>query len=135
MPRAARRGEADRAIGLKLKLARQAAGVTQTRLGEALGVSFQQVQKYEKGLNRLSVATLDRVCGLLKVPHTYFLSSSLDDTALARLGYAQFSDRMLREASDLVQAFSRIADPEVRRSFLVLAATLGGLDRDGSQAP
>ena len=133
MPRAATRAEADRAIGLKIKLARQAAGITQTMLGEALGVSFQQVQKYEKGSNRLSVATLDRVCGLLKVPHSYFLTSDLDDAALARLGYSQFSDRMLREASDLVQAFSRIADPDVRRSVLVLTTKLGGVDRDGTQ--
>lgn len=130
VPRATTRGDADRAIGLKLRLARQTAGLTQAQLGKALDVSCQQVQKYENASNRLSATTLDRACELLKVPHSYFLSRSLEEATLERLGFPNFNDHMLRQAADLVQAFSRIADPEVRRSVLVLVNKLGVIDGD-----
>jgi DNA-binding XRE family transcriptional regulator len=62
----------DRHVGSRLRLRRQTLGITQTKLGEALGVSFQQVQKYEKGTNRLSASGLQQAAHLLQVPVKYF---------------------------------------------------------------
>ena len=69
-----RRGanKVDRHIGLRLRSRRLALQMTQTELAVALGVTFQQVQKYEKGSNRISASTLKELAGTLKVPLAYF---------------------------------------------------------------
>ena len=69
-----RRGanKVDRHIGLRLRSRRLALQMTQTDLADALGVTFQQVQKYEKGSNRISASTLKEMAETLKVPVAYF---------------------------------------------------------------
>jgi transcriptional regulator with XRE-family HTH domain len=62
----------DRHIGLRLRSRRLALKMTQTDLADALGVTFQQVQKYEKGSNRISASTLNEMAETLKVPVAYF---------------------------------------------------------------
>lgn len=57
--------EIDQAIGARLRLMRDARGVTQSELGDAIGVTFQQIQKYEKGTNRVSISTLKMMCKVL----------------------------------------------------------------------
>ena len=66
--------EIDRLIGVRLKERRTELGMTQKHLGESLGMSFQQIQKYETGRNSIAVATLLEACTILDVPVTYFLS-------------------------------------------------------------
>ena len=58
----------DRVIGRRIRAAREAAGLGQVALGEAVGVTFQQVQKYENGKNRVTAARLFEICRVLKVP-------------------------------------------------------------------
>lgn len=68
--------EIDCLIGMRLKDRRIELGMTQKHLGEALGMSFQQIQKYETGRNSIAVATLLEASTILDVPVTYFLSDS-----------------------------------------------------------
>ncbi|TWB34340.1 helix-turn-helix domain-containing protein [Nitrospirillum pindoramense] len=63
----------DRDVGARLCLRRRSLGMSQAELGAAIGVTFQQVQKYEKGINRMAVSTLYEVAKALGVPITYFL--------------------------------------------------------------
>ncbi|MCJ2058965.1 helix-turn-helix domain-containing protein, partial [Methylobacterium sp. J-048] len=72
--------EADREIGSRIAAVRAAQGLSQTALGHAIGVSFQQVQKYEKGRNRIGASRLQRIADQLKVPvETFFASSQGND--------------------------------------------------------
>jgi transcriptional regulator with XRE-family HTH domain len=64
----------DRAIGLKVRTARGELQMSQDKLGQALGLTFQQVQKYEKGTNRISTSTLLRIAVILQKPMTYFIA-------------------------------------------------------------
>ena len=68
-------------VGRRVRLARKAAGLSQTEVGAALGISFQQIQKYEKGANRISAARLLRLAALLNVPVTFFYEQLPDDLA------------------------------------------------------
>jgi len=108
-------------VGINIRQARNAVGVSQSDLAKALGMTFQQVQKYEKGTNRVSVATLVRTARTLGV------SAS---TLLPPDGPAIHSPAMLntlsatRGADILVEAFSRIPNAKTRRIVLDLVATL-----------
>src|SRR5437868_3665432 len=67
-----RRDPEDLEIGQKIRALRVAKGVSQTTLGEALGVTFQQVQKYERGSNRVSAGRLQKIAHMLETPVTFF---------------------------------------------------------------
>ena len=87
--------EADRSIGGRVARLRIAQGLSQTALGDAIGVSFQQVQKYEKGCNRLSAGRLQIIADLLKVPvETFF-----DDPQVMQLvtAFTSITDNSTRE--------------------------------------
>jgi transcriptional regulator with XRE-family HTH domain len=120
-----------RHVGDRLRLARKALRISQEGLAEQLGVTFQQVQKYEKGVNRISATRLHHAAAVLKVPVSYFFpeadataeqpageSSSLPQTVLECLD--------TREGMELILAFSRIADPKVRRHVLELVSSVAG---------
>ncbi|MDR3078532.1 MAG: helix-turn-helix transcriptional regulator [Rickettsiales bacterium] len=74
----------DKRIGSKLKARRNYLGITQSSLGSMLGVTFQQVQKYEKGINKISVSRLKELSRILRVSVEYFLSDS--DAIIEALG-------------------------------------------------
>jgi transcriptional regulator with XRE-family HTH domain len=65
-------GPADAKLGEKIRIRRTAAGMSQSELGEALGVSFQQIQKYEKGANRVSAVRLEQIATALNESISYF---------------------------------------------------------------
>jgi transcriptional regulator with XRE-family HTH domain len=107
--------EADRTIGGRVAALRVARGLSQTALGEAVGVSFQQVQKYEKGCNRISAGRLRTIADLLKVPvETFFDDREMNgsDGGNARTFY---DDPQVKQ---LVTAFTSIADEITRESVL-----------------
>ena len=105
--------EATRRIGLRVKAARMRAGVSQEKLGAALGVTFQQVQKYENGRNRIAVTTLQAMAAYLGVPAAELLDDPASDVPLA-------ATVPTAESLRLLQGFSRIADPAVRRRLVAL---------------
>ena len=62
----------DEYVGLKLKIKRSAMGITQNELGDMIGITFQQIQKYEKGANRIGAGRLFEFATILNVPISYF---------------------------------------------------------------
>ncbi len=117
--------EIDIEIGKRVRQARVAAGLSQTQLGVQLGVSFQQVQKYEKGVNRIGGGRLYRIARVLGVKVTYFFDDvdHLLDPETAPAGTIEvgaISDRTLRAA----RALADIPDENVKKRMLQLIAVL-----------
>jgi transcriptional regulator with XRE-family HTH domain len=104
----------DIALGGAVRDLRKRKKLSQTELGEALGVSFQQIQKYERGTNRISFSALTKIAGALGCSAAYLVA--LVDGDEAAEGGPQS-----REATELVHLFSRIRSPELRQAVLNLA--------------
>ena len=108
-------------VGQRIRARRMAKGMSQTELGEMLGVTFQQVQKYEKGVNRVGAGRLVRIAEALGVPVSFFFGATdlgSDDTR-AILGFLDtaYSLRLLR-------AFSRIPHADVQRAVVDLVESI-----------
>ena len=126
-----RTGPVDHLVGARIRLRRQTIGMTQTELAEQIGVTFQQVQKYELGTNRVGASRLAAIAGALRVPVAFFFEElkPAEDVEMGR--DALMSALRDRSTVELVKAFAAISDPSVRRSILELARSAGG----GSEAP
>ena len=118
-------------VGSRVRLRRRLLGMSQTDLGKALGLTFQQVQKYERGANRISASRLYQLSQILGVPVSYFFDDMppLDESTTSELrgGVKEPSapDLMAkREALGLVRAFSNISDPKVRDALKRTAIAL-----------
>ncbi|MCJ2087248.1 helix-turn-helix domain-containing protein [Methylobacterium sp. E-005] len=107
--------EADRTIGGRVAALRAAQGLSQTALGEAIGVSFQQVQKYEKGCNRISAGRLQTIADLLKVPVEAFFDDRSNDGADGGDVRTFYDDPQVMQ---LVTAFTSITDDSTREGIL-----------------
>ena len=103
-------------VGSRIRLRRTLLGMSQERLGEALGLTFQQVQKYETGVNRVSASRLFDLSRVLDVPIGFFFDD-VPDVVLSR-----------RETVELVGAYYRILDPAVRQRVLDLIKSLGSVE-------
>lgn len=120
-------------VGQQLRRQRTLLGMSQERLGSLLGVTYQQIQKYERGINRVGSSRLQELARILNVPVSYFFPAEASGglaesaTGFAAEGEGDESgpspvDR--RETLELVRAFNRIGDPLVRRRMLDLARAL-----------
>ena len=121
-------------VGARIKVRRTVLGFSQERLASAIGVTFQQVQKYERAANRIGASRLYLLARVLDVPVSFFYTD--DDPALAR-GFDEspaeaFDADPLRrsETVELVNAFYDITDPELRRRFFELARSLASARRE-----
>jgi transcriptional regulator with XRE-family HTH domain len=120
----------DARVGHRVRLRRMLMGMSQERLGELLGLTFQQVQKYEKGVNRIGAGRLFEIAGILGVPIGFFYEDA--EAALNRTpGFAEDDDSgsvmefiASGEGLQLTLAFMRIKDPKVRRRILDLVREL-----------
>jgi transcriptional regulator with XRE-family HTH domain len=105
-------------VGRRIILRRQQLGISQTKLSEALGVSFQQVQKYEKGVNRIAAGRLAQIARILKVPVTWFFEEpplqSFDAKTRAEMDSIE-TFIASPEAKTLARIFSSISDRRTRR--------------------
>jgi transcriptional regulator with XRE-family HTH domain len=129
-------------VGTRVRLRRTLLGMSQEKLGEALGLTFQQIQKYERGVNRIGASRLFDLARVLDVPIGFFfddMSAELGGNAATRgrsasLGFAEgqegFEDDTLhrRETLELVRAYYRITDPTVRKRVFDLIKTLSPTD-------
>jgi transcriptional regulator with XRE-family HTH domain len=108
-------GKPDIEMGKKIRLRRVEQRISQSDLGEKLGVSFQQVQKYEKGVNRVGAARLQQIATALDVPVTFFYDSDNKSREVESLLFldSAFSLRLLR-------AYSRIKSQTVQRQMVSL---------------
>ena len=129
-------------VGKRLRLRRTLLGMSQEKLGELLGLTFQQVQKYERGANRIGSSRLFELGQILDVPVSFFFDD-LPESAGPVGGYTipglgeeraafEHADEALpldkRETLELVRAYYRIADPAVRKRLFELAKALANLD-------
>jgi transcriptional regulator with XRE-family HTH domain len=119
----------DAQVGNRVRLRRMLIGMSQEKLGEALGLTFQQVQKYEKGVNRIGAGRLFDVARILGVPITYFY----EDVALERgaPGFAEDNGSppvieflSSPDGLQLSLAFMRIKEPNVRKRVIDLVKSL-----------
>ena len=118
----------DAHVGHRVRLRRMLIGMSQERLGELLGLTFQQVQKYEKGINRIGAGRLFEVAGILGVPISFFYEDV--DAGTKAGGFAEDEPPPVMEflssgeGLQLSLAFMRIKDPKVRRRILELVRSL-----------
>jgi transcriptional regulator with XRE-family HTH domain len=114
-------------VGARVRLRRTLLGMSQERLGEALGLTFQQVQKYERGANRIGASRLFDLARALQVPVGFFFDDLPEGVAEGEPPAvpAQGDDPMQRrETIELVRAFYRIQDPGARRRLYELTRSI-----------
>lgn len=113
-------------VGRRIRVRRMDLGISQTALGDALGVTFQQVQKYEKGANRVSAGRLKQIAQKLDVPMAYFY----DETpAKSPPGQAAFEFLDNAYTLRLVRSFSRIGNRHLRRQIVHMVETIAETTR------
>lgn len=124
-------GPVDRLIGKRVMMRRRERGLSQAALAERLDISFQQLQKYEQGQNRLTVSRLAKIASELKVPIGYFLKGAV------ALTHADLMQKLQDEAAEefdihaLLTAFLKIEEDDVRLMIVNLArAAADGLRPD-----
>ena len=131
----------DEHVGGRVRFRRTLLGVTQQQLAEALGVTFQQVQKYEKGANRIGSSRLYDLSTILDVPVGYFfeeMPESVSERSPARMLQAReinFAEEIeqqeprvtKRETLELVRAYYKVKDPALRKRLLDMTRALGVL--------
>ncbi len=126
-------------VGTRIRLRRTLLGMSQERLGDSLGLTFQQVQKYERGVNRVGASRLFDLSRVLDVPISFFFDD-MPDSLAANFGGGPnrrssgmqdaadgFGDDTLsrRETLELVRAYYRITDPSVRKRVFDLIKSMG----------
>lgn len=111
--------------------------MSQEKLGERMGLTFQQIQKYEKGVNRIGASRLFQLSQVLGVPVQFFFEGAPagDQTGAAEEGDPEaeafiFEFLNSREGLELNRAFVKISDAKVRRTLVELVRTLGGAAAD-----
>jgi len=129
-------------VGARVRLRRTLLGMSQEKLGEALGLTFQQVQKYERGANRVGASRLFDLSRVMDVPVSFFfddMNETVKDHSPAMMVGATTdpdisaltNDPMTkRETLELVRAYYKINDPKVRQQVMALAKALAGTSAD-----
>lgn len=125
-------------VGARVRLRRTLVGMSQDKLGQALGLTFQQVQKYERGSNRIGSSRLYQLGQILDVPVSHFFDEMPEDIAASQRGHGArgladqaqqpYGDDSLtrRETLELARAYYRITDPKVRKQLFELTKSLSG---------
>jgi transcriptional regulator with XRE-family HTH domain len=118
-------------VGLQVRLRRKALKISQERLADSLGLTFQQVQKYERGANRISASKLYEIARALRVPIAWFFEGLSDPVAGPADGVEEaeatpFARRFLmsQEGVDLANLFPRLSQRRVRRRLVDLVRSL-----------
>lgn len=114
----------DRAVAERMVVLRKARGLSQSAIALVLGVTFQQVQKYENGTNRITADRLAKLAAQFEVPITAFFGES-DQSEPITAGLSSLLS--LDGADELVRAYAQIETPETRRVVLSLVRALAGL--------
>ena len=123
-------------VGKRVRLRRTLMGMSQTKLGNALGLTFQQVQKYENGSNRIGASRLYQIGQILGVPVSFFFEDMDPATSPGSDGAYNFADDergdmvAKRETLELVRAYYRIDSIRVRRGIVDMIRAIGSEDAD-----
>ena len=118
-------------VGSRIRLRRTMLGMSQEKLGESLGITFQQIQKYEKGTNRVGASRLQNISSILNVPVSFFVEDAPCDASPGQPGASESSSSNYvvdflssSEGLQLNRAFVKIDDPKVRRKIVDLVKAL-----------
>ena len=118
-------------VGSRVRLRRNMLGMSQEKLGEALGITFQQIQKYEKGANRVGASRLQAIATVMNVPVSFFFEDAPGESGavirgLSEEGSTAYVVDFLNSAEGLQlnRAFVKISDPKVRRKIIDLVKSL-----------
>ncbi len=127
-------------VGARVRLRRTLLGISQEKLGEAIGLTFQQVQKYERGTNRIGASRLWDLSRVLDVPIQFFYDDMTDEVVdqspMLRAGlsepptepYRVVDPMAKRETLELVRAYYRVKDPLVRKRIFELCKSMAYAD-------
>jgi transcriptional regulator with XRE-family HTH domain len=122
----------DKHVGSRLRMRRKMLGMSQEKLGEALKITFQQVQKYEKGTNRISASRLQHISHILQVPVPFFFEGAPHQPGQPRGAGGPASPAYVSEflsSTDglaLVKAFTKIKEAKLRRRVVQLVEEIAG---------
>src|ERR1700744_2321967 len=125
----------DRHVGSRVRMRRMMLGMSQEKLGDALGLTFQQVQKYEKGTNRIGASRLQQISQILQVPVAFFFEGAPNVGPASRDGGdapspAYVSDFLATsDGLALTKAFMRIEDAKLRRRIVDLVEQIATRDK------
>lgn len=122
--------EIDVHVGRRLRLRRTIMSMKQEELAEAVGVTYQQIQKYERGDTRLTIGRLFDIGLVLGVPIEWFLDGLHEGIQPAQGSSAIMLED--RETAELVRLYARVKSPKVRRQFLDLARVLANVSEEAS---
>ena len=131
-------------VGSRVRLRRTLLGMSQEKLGEAIGLTFQQVQKYERGANRIGASRLFDLSRVLDVPVSFFFDDMAHDGAMHGAPQAGMGESdqpgfepdpmAKRETLELVRAYYRIIDPHVRKRLFELTKAVANAASAGAAA-
>ncbi|WP_390624366.1 helix-turn-helix domain-containing protein [Iodidimonas nitroreducens] len=118
-------------VGSRVRLRRTLLGMSQEKLGDALGLTFQQIQKYERGANRIGSSRLFKLSQILDVPVSFFFDDMPDDVQKANRGLSDTpsepfeADQLSkRETLELVRAYYKITQPKIRKHMFELIKSI-----------
>lgn len=117
----------DKTVGRNIRLYRLAKSLSQSDLAQKLGITFQQVQKYEKGVNRVGSGRLYHIGTILGVPITTFFEEASEAVAVKGSPLDSLDDPL---SVRLVQAFSKLPDPRSRLALVTVAESMGRLRKE-----
>lgn len=128
----------DKHVGARVRMRRLLMGMSQEKLGEALGLTFQQVQKYEKGTNRIGASRLQEISKILQAPPAFFFEGSPNGLPTGTAGFQEMTPMNFvsefvgtAEGLQLNRAFAKIRNAKVRRRIIELVSTLADAETDG----
>jgi transcriptional regulator with XRE-family HTH domain len=119
--------DVDRHVGSRVRMRRMMVGMSQEKLGDSCGITFQQIQKYEKGTNRIGASRLHQIARILEVPVEFFYEGAPLDQGSGETPVGDGNARSMTEflatseGLELVKAFTAIKDQKVRRRIVDLA--------------
>jgi transcriptional regulator with XRE-family HTH domain len=115
-------------VGQRLRVRRSLLGLSQEKLADAIGLTFQQIQKYERGMNRISAGRLYQFSKILKIPIAYFYDDIIDPSRGAAQNFGMSDNEQEsfegqdimndKETIDLVRTYYSINDPELRKDTI-----------------
>jgi transcriptional regulator with XRE-family HTH domain len=122
-------------VGAKVRMRRKFLGLSQEALADAIGLTFQQVQKYERGSNRISASKLYEIAKVLKTPISYFFDGIKEGEGADGFSESQAEQHvngflMTTEGIELAEAFPRVKRSKWRRRLLELVCTLAEDDTE-----
>jgi transcriptional regulator with XRE-family HTH domain len=124
-------------VGGRVRMRRIEIKMTQETLGDHIGLTFQQIQKYEKGMNRIGASRIQQIARVLKVPASYFFEDAPgggeDDGQTMTGGFLEFLGT--RDGQTLIESFSKISDAELRRSVVNLVQRMATTQTPPTKPP